>query len=650
MSYENLKNMSYAELEDICKDIRQKIMSAVFRYGGHLSSNLGVVELTVALHRVYDVYKDRLIWDVGHQCYTHKLLTDRTLEGLRNEGGVSGFIRPHESAADVFVSGHSSTALALCNGLLRAKKLKGSKESIVAVIGDGAMTGGLFWEAFNDLPAVGMPMVIVINDNGSHSQCSMLNTQCSVNGQWPTDGGRCGDTHRASGSLWYGAPVSFHTGDAACISLREHFSVDGHNIEELERVLRMAKASGKLTFIRVRTVKGKGYPPAEAEPDRFHAVACSLNYSTAGANITHPNDKTTLSAYGRNLSADGNNLTFTVAAAEALCLAAESDSRVAVVTPSMKTGAGLAGFAKRFPDRFFDVGIAEAYAVTMAAGMAKAGMKPFVVSYSSFFQRAFDSIIHDVCIGELPVTLLIDRAGAVGGDGETHQGAFDIAYLNMMPNMTAFTPKDTKELMEMIRFSLTFNKPLAIRYPKGIVKEYNTPYVPFKWEYINEFDKNRYTIIVAGGAMLEQCSILNTQYSMVNFNYNIGSNERREQRAVRTETDDRCSMPEKNLLNGGSAKRGCLFNIQSRINIIHANTIKPLDTECLDKIEGGVVVLEEGCECGGLASAVRSYYSGKDKLVDVRSVSFPDEFIPHGEREKLLTKMGMVIDTNSLRK
>ena len=461
-SSEDIKKLSREELETLCAELRRYEVDCISRTGGHLASNLGTVELTVAIHRVYDTTKDRLVFDVGHQCYTHKIITGRreSFPTLRQHGGISGFPKPNEAPDDAFIAGHASASISAAVGMAKARTLQHADYDVVALIGDGALTGGLSYEGLCNAAASGEPLVIILNDN---------NMSISEN---------VGGTARLLQSLrikpgyinfkkWFRS-ASAHTRWAYDIAhngkewLKSHilpsnvFSdmglyylgpVDGHDLEQLENAIRLAKDLQKPVLLHVLTQKGRGCPYAEAHPDKYHGVG-TFNPDTG------------------ELSPTG--VTFSDKMGEYLCQFAERDPRIVAITAAMAGGTGTECFQNKYPDRFFDVGIAEGHAVTMAAAMAKQGLVPVFAVYSSFLQRGVDMLIHDLALQKLHAVLCVDRAGLVGSDGETHQGLFDISYLGMVPGMTVLCPANYAELREMLGHALhSVSGPVAVRYPRG---------------------------------------------------------------------------------------------------------------------------------------------------------------------------------------
>ncbi len=468
-SPDDIKRMSGDELTCLCEEIRQRLIEVTSQNGGHLASNLGVVELTVALHRVFSCPQDKIVFDVGHQAYVHKLLTGREKEfsTIRTQGGLSGFPKRSESACDAFDTGHSSTSLSAALGLLRAMRLQNEQGHVVALIGDGALTGGMAYEALNDIGASEMPLIIVFNDNNMSISRNVgaisrhLNEARSSRGyqrfkkkteSFLTRHFRNGE--RLSDKLsrvknrfkYFLLPNNVFFED---FGIKYYGPIDGHNIAEMEEAMRRAAELERPVVLHVLTKKGKGYTPAEEMPEKFHGIGRfdPATGMTGGE--------------GRKGNSD--------AVGETLCTLAREDANIAAVCAAMPISTGLTCFSEFFPERFFDVGIAEQHAVTMAAGLAAGGMRPAVVVYSSFLQRAYDQMLHDVCLQRLPVLFCIDRAGLVGEDGETHQGVYDVAYLLSMPYMQIWSPATQAELQAMIKLSFTQNDPVAIRYPRGVL-------------------------------------------------------------------------------------------------------------------------------------------------------------------------------------
>jgi len=454
------------EAVSLCGELRETLIDSVSKTGGHLAANLGVVELTVALHRVFDTASDRLVFDVGHQCYVHKLLTGRAgaMDTLRTLGGLSGFPKPRESVHDAFIAGHASNAVSVALGMARARTLMGEHYHVIALLGDGALTGGLAYEGLSDAGQSGEPLLVILNDNGMsitknvggvarHLAQQRLKPQYlqfkrvyrSLTGHGPVGQHIYRFTHKLKQAVKNSIlPCSMFED----MGFSYMGPVDGHDVNYLTKLLRYAANMTGPVLLHVKTVKGRGYLPAEQNPDKFHGIG--------------PFDRAT----GEPLKPAGR--TFSAVFGQTLCALADRDGRVCAVTAAMQSGTGLDGFASRFPERFFDVGIAEGHAAAMAAGMARQGLLPVFAVYSTFLQRAYDMLLHDIALQNLHVVLAVDRAGLVGDDGETHQGMFDVGYLSTVPNMTVLAPASFAELKEMLEYAVfAVPGPVAVRYPRG---------------------------------------------------------------------------------------------------------------------------------------------------------------------------------------
>ncbi len=589
----DVKKLNIQEQIQLAEEIRKYILEIVSNNGGHLASNLGVVELTIALHTVLDLPKDKIVWDVGHQTYVHKILTGRkeALKTLRKLEGIAGFPKTNESETDCFNTGHSSTSISAALGMARARDIKGENNQIVAVIGDGALTGGMALEALNDTGYSKTRLTVILNDNemsisknigGINMLLSKLRTKRSYTksnismkkfiNKIPLVGKPFVKiVQRVKRSIKQLIIPKMFFED---IGFRYLGPVDGHNIEELERMLRISKELDGPVLIHVLTKKGKGYKIAEENPDRFHA--------TAPFDIDTGEPKSKKSADYSKVFGDK------------LIELANKNDKIVAITASMRDGTGLSEFAKKFPDRFFDIGIAEQHAVGLAAGMAKEGVIPVVPIYSSFYQRAYDQVIHDVAIQNLPVIMCVDRAGIVGADGETHQGTLDMAFFRLVPNLTIMAPKDFKELEEMLEFAVNLKKPVVIRYPRGgEAKE--------KFEKCEELKLGKAEIIKEGSDI----SIIA-----------IGKTVARAKKIA--------DMLEKEDVNA---------------EVINARFLKPLDEETIKtSIEKTkrVITIEDGTTINGLGTAVKELII-KEKLeeVDIQTFAYPDEFIKHGTVEEL---------------
>jgi len=466
MGPDRLNDLTDIQAKLLCDQLREQIIDTVSQTGGHLASSLGVVEATVAVHRVFDLETDRLVFDVGHQCYAHKILTQRggQMGTLRKLGGLSGFPKPREHRADAFIAGHASNAVSVALGMARARTLSGEDYHVLAMLGDGAMTGGLAYEGLSDAGQSGEHLVVILNDNGMsitknvggvarHLAHQRLKPQYlrfkkvyrRVTGTTAVGRGLYRFTHRAKQAV---KDAVLHCSMFEDMGFTYLGPVDGHDVGYLTRLLRYAKELDGPVLLHIKTVKGKGYPPAEREPDRFHGVG---PFNKEDGALLHPGGESFSSVFG-----------------EALCQIARERDDIAAITAAMPDGTGLVGFAGEFPERFFDVGIAEGHAVSMAAGMAKQRMIPVAAIYSTFLQRAYDMLIHDVAIQGLHVVFGVDRAGLSGEDGETHHGVFDVNYLSSVPGMKIYCPASFEELRAMLRYAVEkVRGPVAVRYPKG---------------------------------------------------------------------------------------------------------------------------------------------------------------------------------------
>lgn len=462
----SIHDLSDSEALALCAQLREQLVDSVSKTGGHLASNLGVVELTVALHRVFDTGRDRLVFDVGHQCYPHKMLTGRAgaMDTLRTLGGLSGFPKPTESVHDAFIAGHASNAVSVALGMARARTLLKEDYSVIALLGDGALTGGLAYEGLSNAGQSGEPFLVILNDNGmsitknvggvaqllAHQRLKpqylrMKQIYRRLTGHGPVGRGIYRFTHKVK--------KAFKSTILPC-SMFEDMGfaymgpVDGHDVNYLTQLLRYAKTMDGPVLLHIKTVKGKGYPPAEADPNVFHGTGPFVKET---GQLCRPAGKSFSAVFGK-----------------IMCDLADRDGRVCAVTAAMQSGTGLDEFARRFPRRFFDVGIAEGHAAAMAGGMAKQGLLPVFAVYSTFLQRAYDMLLHDIALQNLHVVLAVDRAGLVGDDGETHQGIFDVAYLSSIPNMTILSPASFAELREMLEYAVfQVRGPVAVRYPRG---------------------------------------------------------------------------------------------------------------------------------------------------------------------------------------
>lgn len=575
-SPKDIRSLSAAELDSLAEEIRRYLVTTVSRTGGHLASNLGVVEMTIALHRVFDFETDRLVFDVGHQSYVHKLLTGRAKDfpTLRSRGGVSGFPKTNESIYDAFNTGHSSTSISAAIGMMRADKMNGVKRSVVALIGDGALTGGMAYEALDDVGQQKLPLIVVLNDN-----------EMSISGNV---GGMSRHLAKMRSARGY---RSFKKGFSRALKhiplignwLSDRFEhlknrikyfilpnvlfeelgftylgpIDGHDIDALTAVFKYARSMDKPVVIHALTHKGKGYAPAEKNPEKFHGIG-KFDEQT-----------------GETKASFGNSAVF----AEELCSIARDNPKVAAITAAMASGTGLDAFKREFPDRFFDVGIAEQHAVTMAAGMAIAGTVPVFCVYSSFLQRGFDQLLHDVCLQDLKVVFGIDRAGLVGADGETHHGIYDISYLNTLPNMKVLSPSSVQELRACLDWAVNENdSPCAIRYNRGKLPEREMSGEIPSWECIKPFR----SVCVAATGRLVSTAIAACE------DLNVG-----------------------------------LYN---------ARSLRPMDEAALEKISHAhyVITVEDGVVNDGFGTQVAAYLAGIGAGTKVVSVGVPNRIIEQG--------------------
>lgn len=594
----DIKKIPADQLPALAEEIREFIIESLSKTGGHLASNLGVVELTIAMHRVFDLPKDKLIWDVGHQSYTHKILTGRKdgFETLRWEGGISGFPKRSESDCDVFDTGHSSTSISAGVGYVRARELKKENYSVVSIIGDGALTGGMAYEALNNAASLKSNFIIVLNDNemsitenvgGMSSYLSGLRTASAYTGfkmdvtkalnRIPGIGPGMVDAMRKTKSSIKQIIIPGMLFED--MGLTYLGPVDGHNIPQLIKTFQEAKRFEGPILVHVLTQKGRGYEPAMRHPARFHGAG--------------PFDVKTGLPVGKS------NPTYTDVFSTVMRKMGDRRKDVAAVTAAMMTGVGLKRFSNMFPDRCFDVGIAEEHAVTFAAALSLGGITPVVAIYSSFLQRAYDQIMHDVCMQNLHVVFAIDRAGLVGYDGETHHGIFDLSYLGSMPNMTILAPKNLWELSDMIKFAVDYDGPIAVRYPRGEaytgLKEFRAPICLGKSEVIHEGSR---VALLAAGSMVKMAEEVQKQLK-----------ERMDMDAA----------------------------------LVNARFVKPIDEELLRSFADTyelVVTLEENVKDGGFGERVLAFAEEEDLPFGVEIIALPDRFIPHGSVSYQMKQVG----------
>jgi len=584
---DDIKKLDYEELNKLAFEVREFMLESVSKTGGHLAPSLGVVELTLALLKVFDPLKDRIVWDVGHQSYAYKILTDRKdkFHTLRQYGGISGFNKISESPYDAFSVGHTSTSIASALGIKTASDLKDKDQKVVAVIGDGAMTAGLAYEAINYLGHLDKNMIVILNDNemsispnvGAMSSYLSRIMTGEIYTRFRKDVANVFE-HAPMGSAFLHVAKKMEEGLKGFFTpgvLFEEFGlkyigpINGHNIKDLTKALHNAEIQDGPALIHVGTKKGKGFEPAEKNPEKFHGVS-AFDLKTG------------------NAVKFGKKKTYTDVFSDKICEMAEKDENIVALTAAMPDGVGLRSFSEKFPKRFFDVGIAEQFAVTYSAGLAVNGLKPYVAIYSTFLQRAFDSIIHDVALQNLPVTFCIDRGGIVGADGPTHNGTFDLSYLRIIPNMTIMAPKDGKELEEMLELSNTVEGPTAIRYPRGSADEYDYNYQPVKLgepEIISS--QGDYAIVSTGHIFSESCKL----YEKIK------------------QSGNQCSL-------------------------INLRFVKPLnDKKLLDILteKKGVILIEENALNGGACEKIQSLLIDNGYKGDIKKFGIPDEFVPHGD-------------------
>ena len=595
----DIHKIALADFPQLAEEIRQFLIESVSRTGGHLASNLGVVELTMALHNVLEFPEDKIVWDVGHQAYTHKILTGRKegFKNLRKEGGMSGFPKRCESDCDAFDAGHSSNSISAGLGYVRARDLQGQKYRVVSVIGDGALTGGMAYEALNNAAELKTNFIIVLNDNnmsisknvgGISSYLSALRTAEVYTGmkinvtktlkKIPKVGTAVVDTMRRTKSSIKQLIIPGMLFEN--MGLTYLGPVDGHDMRQMMKLFNEAKRVEGPVIVHVLTQKGRGYEPASLHPDQFHG--------------TGPFDIRT----GRQLAAK-KGPSWTDVFSDVMVRLGKDNPKLVGITAAMKAGTGLVAFEKAFPERLFDVGIAEEHAVSFAAGLALGGMIPVVAIYSSFLQRAVDQMLHDVCMQNLHVIFAIDRAGLVGADGETHQGCFDLSYLTMMPNMTVMAPKNSRELEKMMEFAVHAAGPCAIRYPRGTayqgLEEFESPVRYGKSEILY---RGKDTAILSVGSMTEVCE------------------------QVYKEMKSRGEEP----------------------TFVNARFVKPLDTELLDELAKDhklFVTVEENVKNGGFGEHVAAYMEACHPEVRVLPLAIWNRFVQHGEIASLRAKIGL---------
>lgn len=595
----DIKKIEKEHLDELAQEIRDFLIEKISVTGGHLGSNLGCVELTMALHLALDLPKDKIVWDVGHQAYTHKLLTGRVegFDTLRKYGGMSGFPKRKESNCDCFDTGHSSTSISAGLGLVQARDLRQEDFTVVSVIGDGALTGGMAYEALNNAAKLEKNFIVILNDNNMSISENVGGMSKYLNSIRTTE------NYLDLKDTVYNALIGLRHGETMVKSIRKvknnvkhmvipgmYFEdlgitymgpVEGHDIQKLVRFIQEAKKVKGPVLVHVKTQKGKGYAPAEKHPARFHGAEPFEIETGLPAN---PRTK-----------ANYTDIFSTV-----MIKLAERDERVVAITAAMPDGTGLKRFRNKYPERFFDVGIAEEHAVTFAAGLAAGGMRPVVAIYSSFLQRAYDQILHDVCIQNLPVVFAIDRAGLVGSDGETHQGIFDLSFLATIPNMHILAPKNKWELSDMMKYALSFDGPIAIRYPRG--------------EAYDGLENFRATIAYGKSEPLY-------------------------------EEEDICILAVGSMVKTAAEVRHILKDIGYACSLVNARFVKPIDEEQLREVIKDhrlIVTMEENVEKGGYGDSVRDFVdSVSDGKVKVLQIGIPDVYVEHGNVDILKKELGM---------
>lgn len=594
----DIKNIAPENYDALAEEIRQFLIQSISETGGHLGSNLGVVELTMALHLSLNLPEDKVIWDVGHQSYTHKILTGRQagFESLRKFGGMSGFPKRCESDCDCFDTGHSSTSISAGLGFVKARDLKGEKNTIVSVIGDGSLTGGMAYEALNNASRMDSNFIIVLNDNNMSISENVGGMSKYLNNI------RTADNYLQIKEDIYHSLLQKSYGNRVVSTIRKTKNslkqlvvpgmffedmgitylgpVDGHDIQGLLKVFKEAKRCKTAVLVHVLTKKGKGYGPAEKHPARFHGAEPFQIENGVPKKLKEKSNYTDI--FSTVMIKMGNR-----------------NPDLVAITAAMPDGTGLKRFRNTFPDRFFDVGIAEQHAVTFAAGLAAGGLHPVVAIYSSFLQRAYDQILHDVCLQNLPVVFAVDRAGLVGSDGETHQGIFDLSFLSSIPNMHVLAPKNKWELSDMLKFAIKFQGPIAIRYPRGAaydgLEEYRSKIEMGKSEVIYE---EQDIALLAVGSMVETAEIVR-----------------------------------KNLIEAGYS-----------CSLINARFVKPIDTECIQELcknHSLLVTMEENVSSGGFGQKVRQFVDGISKETEVLEIAIPDEYVEHGNVAILKQELGI---------
>ncbi len=597
----DIKNLSWEELEVLSEEIRQFLIEKISMTGGHLASNLGVVELTMAMHLSFHLPEDKFVWDVGHQAYTHKLLTGRKtgFDELRKYGGMSGFPKRKESDCDSFDTGHSSTSISAGMGLVKARDILNQDHYVVSVIGDGALTGGMAYEALNNASQLKRNFIIVLNDNkmsiaenvgGMSNYLNSLRTAEFYTGlksgvettlnKLPHGDKLAGQIKKTKAGIkqLFVPGMLFENMGITYLG-----PVDGHNLSALKKVFSEAKKVKGAVIVHVLTKKGKGYGPAEKYPEKFHGTEPFVIETGL------PKKKKEKSNYTDVFS-------------QAVCQLAERNPNFVAITAAMPDGTGLKKFAKEYPDRFFDVGIAEEHAVTFAAGLAAGGVKPIVAVYSSFLQRAYDQILHDVCIQNLPVVFAVDRAGLVGSDGETHQGIFDLSFLATIPGLSIAAPKNKWELADLLKFSLEYDGPIVIRYPRG--------------EAYSGLLEHREKIVYGKAEMLQ-------------------------------EEQDIALFAAGSMVKTAEAVREQLKTEGKNCTLVNARFVKPFDEAMIRKLSEThslLVTMEENVVTGGLGERISGFVSEQELDVKVLKIALPDEYVEHGNVNLLYEETGIDVE------
>ena len=593
-SPEDLKKLNIKEKEQLAEEIREELIKTVSKTGGHLASNLGITELTIALHSVFDTPKDKIVWDVGHQTYVHKMLTGRKdkMNTLRSLNGIAGFPKTKESEYDTFNTGHSSTSISVALGMAKARDIKKEDNNVIAVIGDGALTGGMALEALNDAGSSKTRLIVVLNDNEMSISknvggISKFLTKMRTKNFYKKSNNYVRKVLEKVPGI---GTIIIKIARRVKYSLKQLFipnmffedlgfkylgPVDGNDMERVEWVLNLAKKEQeKPVLVHVITKKGKGYKPAEENPDKFHATS-SFDIETGKALKEKKKD-------------------YSAVFGEKIVELAKKNEKIVAITAAMTDGTGLKKFKETFPERFFDVGIAEQHALGFAAGLAKEGLIPVVPIYSSFYQRAFDQVIHDICIQNLPVVMCVDRAGIVGNDGETHQGIFDLSFFNIIPNITIMAPKDFKELEQMLEYAITLNSPVVIRYPRGGES------TKIKFEKHEKIEQGKAEILKQG-----------KEISIIAIGKMVAKAEQEAQKYEDAE-------------------------------VINVRFLKPFDEETIlnsIKKTKRIITIEDNILEGGLATKIKELIAeNKIENVELNCYGYPDKFIEHGSVEELEKK------------